>query len=240
MEALYGVAYGATILTEAKRLKAQKSQFIKPAKAGFFVSKGVTMGSMKNVAINSHNARNDARAVISADHKARVAMDGLLLKIRKNAIDLQGDIQLAAQAAMLFYALAPEHETCYITRLVNVVDNSRGLNGARLRDYLLSLSPGLVHKRAKDGNMIVAHDRRKPKPTPEELGEKMLSVAWHQYRKAIPGAGAKVYAAADARADLVKFAGTTMRKLGPTHAMTRAEWLSACAAAYDAQLRAGK
>jgi hypothetical protein len=167
-------------------------------------------------------------------------MDCLLLKIRKNAFDLQGDIQLAAQAAMLFYALSPEHETCYITRLVNVVDNSRGLNGARLRDYMLSLSPGLVHKRAKDGNMVVAHDRRKPKPTPEQIGELMLATTWYQYKKPIANGGSKVYGAADARADLVKFAGQTMKKLGPANAMTRAEWLSASAAAYDAMLRAGK
>lgn len=195
------------------------------------------MSNYKTVAIQAHNARNDARAMATADHKARVAMDGLLLKIKRNAIDLQGDIQLAAQAAMLFYALSPEHETCYITRLVNVVNNSRGLNGARLRDYLLSLSPGLVHKRAKDGNMIVAHDRRKQKPTPEQLGELMLATSWYQYRKPIANSGARVYGAADARADMVKFAGQTMKKLGPAHAMTRAEWLSAAAAAYDAQLR---
>jgi hypothetical protein len=82
------------------------------------------------------------------------AIDKAITSISTRGLSLTADVQKAAVAGLAYYALCDASDANHLTKLLNAVVATKGLNAKKLQGYIVAAAPSLEYATDKVGNKI--------------------------------------------------------------------------------------
>ena len=160
---------------------------------------GMTMA--KANLMTAANAR-EVCADDAAREGASMAVDKAIASIKARGVNLAADVQHALVASSAFFALNQEHECAHLTRLMDAVIATKGLNANKLKGYLLDRLP-IKYAKNKKGDMIFKWDRETEVDF-DAIMAGLSEMAWYDYKPA----------AKEEEFDLAKLAKSFVKRVG--------------------------
>lgn len=98
------------------------------------------------------------------------------------------EVQDATKCAIAYYQSSADKNALYITKVMNGVLATKGLNANKYKAYILAVCPNVKYSKNKAGDPIFATDKAK-KGEPAIIDEVILGTLWAEYKP--NGAGAQ-------------------------------------------------
>ena len=124
--------------------------------------------------------------VTTADLRASTdaAIDKAIASISSRGLSLTADVQKAAVAGLAYYTLCDASDATHLTKLLNAVTATKGLNAKKLQGYVLDAATSLEYATDKVGNRIFKKKRDTEKDSFDSVMAYVSATMWGDWKPA--------------------------------------------------------